>query len=149
MFIIKTREYLGQLKNIDREIRDKQLLAQRYRDNAVSVSPKLTDVKVQSSGVPDKMAESITKALDYEAEANDDVVRLIELKHHIEEQIDGMREADGNYGKTYYNILMGSYVHNMNVTALSRYIGYSPKQTRRLFDKSIKVFEVMYGEEYL
>ena len=95
------------------------------------------------------MAESIAKALDYEAEADAAALRLIELKHHIEEQIIGIKDHEGEDGKTYYNILIGSYVRNMNVSTLSKYVGFSTKQTRRWFDRSLKVFEKMYGEEYL
>ena len=146
---MRTREYLGQLKNIDKEIQDKQLLAIKYRDNALPTSPKLSDMKVQTSHEPDKMATSIATALDYEKEADEMAVKLLNLKHHIEGQIDGLRFIDNKNAKTYYNILMGYYVRQMSNASLSKYIKYSPKQTKRLFESALEVFESMYGEEYL
>lgn len=144
-----TRQYLNQLRNIDKEIRDNQLLAMRYRENALPTSPQLTDMKVQTSHITDKMAESIVKAIDYEDKAEQEAVQLIELKHHIEEQIKGIKKLDDRYAKTYYNILMGRYIRKMSDAALCKYVGYGAKQLRRRIEKAYDLFESLYGAEYL
>lgn len=144
-----TRFYLNQLKNIDREIQDKQLLAIKYRDNALPTSPKLSDMKVQTSHESDKMASSIVKALDYEKEAEEMAIKLLNLKHHIEGQIDAIRFIDHKNAKVYYNILTGIYIRQMTHDEVSKYIKYSQKQTKRLYEGALKTFESIYGEEYL
>ena len=144
-----TKAYLSQLHIIDNQIKDKQLLALQYRENAIMTSPVYSDMKVQTNHKPDKMAESIIKAIEYEKEADDKAVELLNLKHTILEQIDGIKKIEKNNAHVYYNLLMGRYVHNMTMTELQDYVHYGEKQTKRLFDKSIEEFEILYGSEYL
>ena len=144
-----TKCYLSQLHFIDNQIKDKQLLALQYRQNAIMSSPVYTDMKVQTNHKPDKMAESIIKAIEYEKEADDKAVELLNLKHTILKQIDGIKKLDRNNSHVYYNLLMGRYVHNMTMTQLQEYVHYGEKQTKKLFERSIVEFETLYGSEYL
>lgn len=144
-----TRTYLNQLKNIDNVIKNWLEYAEKCRNDALPSSPKLSDMKVQSSHEPDRMATSIVKALDYEKNAVEKASELIELRHHIIYQIDGMRNIDNEDADTYYNILMGYYINDLKTQDIADLYNYSPQHIRRLHGKALDAFEKKYGVEYL
>ena len=144
-----TKQYLNQLRNIDREIEDFQLLALRYRDSALPTSPQLTDMKVQTSHEPDKMANSIVKAIDFEREADEKASMLMELKHLIISQICGVKEVNNRNATVYYNVLFGYYIRGMRDAKLSDYVGYEKRYTKKLFNRALETFETLYGSTYL
>ena len=149
MIIITTRSYLNQLKNIDHVIKNWLAYAEKCRSDALPTSPKLSDMKVQTSHEPDKMATSISKALDYEHGAEEKASELIELRHHIIYQIDGLRNIDNEDANTYYNILMGYYINDLKTQEIADMYNYSQQHIRRLHSKALDAFEQKYGAEYL
>ena len=102
------REYLNQLKNIDRRIKDKLEEEQRWRDIATNTTSKLSDMKVQTSKNPDPMGTAITKAVQYQRESAELAVKMVELKNTITMQIDNIGDDKA------YNILKMIFVQGKN-----------------------------------
>jgi len=146
---MNTRAYLSQAKNIDNAIKNLLEYARQCRDDATSITPKLSDMKVQSSHAQDKMATSVAKALDYEKDAREKAEALLEIRHKIVYQIDGLRQKNIKHANDYYNILMGYYVFDKNTSAIARDIHFEPRYVRILHNRALVAFENMYGEEYL
>lgn len=140
-----TREYLGQLRNIDKRIKNRISEAEHWRDIAMSTGSKPLDgVKVQESKETDKMATAISLAVDYENESERLAKELIELKAKIIEQISGLHEEE-----LHYNLLYGFYVNGKNYNELVVSENYSYRQIRRHFEEALKEFEGKYGSCYV
>jgi len=139
-----TEEYLSQLCNIDRRIKNKVEEAKRWYDIAESTgSREMTADRVQTSHKPDKMGEATICAVDCmkeaEAIANDYTIK----KRRI------IREIDGIKNELHYNILIGHYLNGMNFSELGLQEHYSTKQIKKHMDKAKAEFEELYGERYL
>ena len=137
-----TREYLGQLKNIDKRIRDKIEESERWYGIATGTGYTLKEINVQTSKKFDKMENAIIMAMQYEEESRELSVYLTKLKHHIIGLIDGMTN------ETYYNVLKDYYVRDMTIKDIARKQNYSTKQMGRIFDKAVDDFERLYYENY-
>ena len=137
-----TREYLGQLNNINNRIRDKIEEAERWHDIAKGTGYTLKEINVQTSKKFDKMEDAVIMAMQYEEESRELSVYLTKLKHHIIGQIDGMTN------ETYYNVLKDYYVRDMTIKDIARKQNYSKKQMGRILDKAVDDFERLYYENY-
>ena len=137
-----TREYLSQLKNIDKRIRDKIEESERWYGIATGTGYTLKEINVQTSKKFDKMENAIIMAMRYEEESRELSVYLTKLKHYIIGQIDGMTN------ETYYNVLKDYYVRDMTIKDIARKQNYSTKQIGRIFDKAVDDFERLYYENY-
>lgn len=136
------REYLNQLKNIDRRIKDKLEEEQRWRDIATNTTSKLSDMKVQTSKDPDPMGTAITKAVQYQRESAELAVKLVELKNTITMQIDCIGDD------TAYNILKMLFVQGKNYSQVAVELDRSYRHTVREIDVAIKKFGDKYRETY-
>lgn len=145
MVAINTRKYLGQLKNIDNRIKNKQREADRWHDISLSTSAQgYESDKIQTSLYPvDKMAEAVAKAIDCENECRELSVKLINLKAVIERQIDGVDD------ELYYNILHSVYVEGKSISETAVNESYSYKQLKRHLNAALDCFEAKYGYSYL
>ena len=137
-----TREYLSQLKNIDKRIRDKIEEAERWYGISTGTGYTLKEINVQTSKRFDKMENAIIMAMQYEEESRELSVYLTKLKHHIIGQIDGMTN------ETYYNVLKDYYVRDMGIKDIAKKQGYSTRQITRIHESSLATFEDMYYENY-
>lgn len=138
-----TKTYLGQLKNIDRRIKDKIEEAEKWKYIAVGTSSGMESDKVQTSPRYDKMGDAVSLAVDYEKESRELARRLTLLKHKVIEQIDQMES------ELFYNILKEYYIKNMSLAQISVELGYSYRQTTRFYREALISFEKMHGNEYL
>ena len=136
------KEYLAQLHNIDTRIKDKLDEEQRWRDIATNTTPKLSDIKVQTSKNQDPMGNAITKAVDYQQESAELAKKLVELKHTIIAQIDGINDARA------YTILKMVFVQNKTYTEVAVALKLSYRHAVREIENSIKVFGNKYRNLY-
>lgn len=136
------REYLNQLKNIDRRIKDKLEEEQKWRDIATNTTAKLSDMKVQTSKDPDPMGSAITKAVQYQRESAELAVKLVELKNTITMQIDNIGDDRA------YTILKMLFVQGKNYSQVAVELDRSYRHTVREIDAAIKKFGDKYRDTY-
>ena len=136
------REYLNQLKNIDRRIKDKLEEEQKWRDIATNTTAKLSDMKVQTSKDPDPMGSAITKAVQYQRESAELAVKLVELKNTITMQIDNIGDDRA------YTILKMLFVQGKNYSQVAVELDRSYRHTVREIDAAIKKFGDTYRDTY-
>lgn len=141
-----TKEYLGQMKNIDRFIRDKLEEAEKWRTIAEKTTGNLNEICVQTTKQPDKMATAVARLVDLVEESDKLALDLINLKEIITKQIDELHRLEFN---NEYMILKSYYVHGRSLGYIALDSHYSYKQTKRNFEKAIKRFESIFGENYL
>lgn len=135
------KDYLWQLKNIDKRIKDKMDEAQRWRDIAENSTSQLSKDKVQTSPKHDKMADAITNAVQYERESEDLARRLTEFKHHVTLQIDNIDDI------RHYDALKMFFVKDMTYVQMQAQMDKSYRHVRREVDRAIDVFGSMYSDE--
>ncbi len=136
------REYLNQLKNIDRRIKDKIEEEQRWRDIATNTTSKLSDMKVQTSKDPDPMGSAITKAVSYQRESAELAAKLVDLKNTITMQIDNIEDDKA------YTILKMVFVQGKDYSEVAVELKRSYRHTVREIDAAIKKFGDKYRDTY-
>ena len=100
-----TKQYLGQLVNIDRRIKDQMSEYEKWISIATSTGSNSGNTdRVMSSGSQDKMADAVAKAIDYSIESNENAILLTNLKHTITNQICGIKNEQ------FYNVLFSHFV---------------------------------------
>ena len=137
-----TKEYLYQLKNIDRRIQDKLLESMEWREIAMSNSIQISEVNVQASPKQDVMADAVAKAVDYEREASQIAVQMTELKYTIIRQIDGIDD------EVAYNMLKEHFVQQVGIGTMADkyFVSYNCMKYR--IKNAIGVFEKKYGSKW-
>lgn len=137
-----TRNYLNQLRTIDIEIAMSKSEAQSWLDLAVKLHHEPSDVRVDTSPVPDKMENLVVKAADCALKAVKDKEILVYKKERIEQQIKSVEDKDLRY-------MLWMYYHDRHShKEVARQMGYTHDYERHQMDVAIKVFEKMFGHEY-
>lgn len=136
-----TRAYLSQLKTIDRRIKCKIDEAEKWRSIAENRTSHISDIKVQTTPKPDKMAEAITKALEYEQESRDLANHLIETKHSLLKQIEGLNDD------RQYLILSMYFVQNKNYKDIQAEMDCTYNNVKRSLKNAIDNFGEKYEKE--
>lgn len=80
---MKAKEYLRQLKMLDRLIENKLAEKEQWKAMATSTTQQLTADRVQTSGNPQKMADAVCKIIEIEAEIDAFVDKLIDTKRDV------------------------------------------------------------------
>lgn len=141
---MNTKQYLGQMRNIDRLISDKLDEAERWRAIAENKAVNIGEISVQTSKNYDKMGDAVSLALDFENECRRLATDLVRIKHRITRQIDLLGD-----NPLFYNILKAYYIREKTLNEIAVDIGYSYKQTERYYKNSLSAFELKYGYLYL
>lgn len=135
------KEYLWQLKSIDKRIEDKMEEAQRWRDIAENVTSKLNKDKVQTSPKPDKMADALVNAVQYETESQEMARRLAEFKNKVSLMIDKIDDI------RYYEVLKKFFILDMKYADIESVMDRSYRHVRREIDNAIEHFGSVYADE--
>ena len=138
---MNAREYLWQLKNIDKRIKDKMDEAQRWRDIAENTTARITEDKVQTTPKPDKMADAITNAVQYERESEEMARKLADFKHKVTLQIDEIEDV------RHYDALKMFFVKDMTYVNMQSALDKSYRHVRREVDTAIQIFGEKYADE--
>lgn len=94
---MKAQDFLRQVRKLDLQITNKLIEKQQWRDIALGITANMDGERVQSSGGKSKMAEAVNKCVDIEAEIDNLVDRLIDVKKEVIqaiEQLDSPTEYD-------------------------------------------------------
>lgn len=132
-----TRAYLNQLKTIDKRIKYKLDEAEKWRNIAENHSSHISEVRVQTSPKPDKMADAIVKALQYEEDSYALADKLVVTKSELIREIDSMEER-------HYIILNLAFMQNKTYKEMGAELDCSYNNVKGSLRDAIKAF----GEKY-
>ena len=135
-----TRNYLNRLKTIDKRIKIKLEEAEKWHSIAENHTGHISEVKVQTSPKPDKMAEAVVNALHYEQESYELAKKLVDEKNVMLMQIFEMDEK-------YCLILNMYFMQNMSYKKIQDEMDYSFNNVKSTLRKAIKAFGERYSEE--
>ena len=80
---MNAKEFLRQIKKLDRLIENKLIEIQRWKDIANNTTATMSGERVQSSGNPQKIADAIGRYIDLEREINQDIDKLVDAKKDV------------------------------------------------------------------
>ena len=134
-----TKEYLSQIKKLERMIQNKLIECSQLRAIASSVTISNDNERVKTSPEKDKIGAVVSKIVDIENEVD----RMIDKRCSIVNQIDNINDTD------MYDILAKVYIlgRDLKVIAIERGVTY--RHISRLYKSAITEFERKYGSEYL
>lgn len=133
-------QFLWQLRTITKKIENKKREAVLWREIAEGLGQSTEGERVQSSGSPDRMAEAISRAVDYERAAEAMTWELINLQHEVILMIDGM----GN--ENHSLILSEYYVHGMSLQEISHEWERSIRHIKRVKREAVAEFSEKYSD---
>ena len=131
-----------QLRTIDFDILNVQSEADSWRELAMKLHHEPSDIRVDTSPMPDKMENLVIKAADSATEADREKEVLIYLKATIEKQIKSIEDKECVF------MLWGYYHDRLSVEYLAKKLNYSYKQGKRVKQRGERLFEEKYGKTY-
>ncbi len=90
---MNAEEFLSQAYRIDQQIQSKVAQLDRIRACAYGSGIRFGDVKVQTSGPPNHVEDSVLKILEEERAINEEIDRLVEIKRQIREVISQVEDV--------------------------------------------------------
>ena len=90
---MNAEEFLSQAYRIDQQIQSKVAQLDRIRACAYGSGIRFGDVKVQTSGPPNRVEESVLKIMEEERAINEEIDRLVDIKRQIREVISQVEDV--------------------------------------------------------
>lgn len=128
-----TKEYLLQVKLLDKKIEANLELLDTLRAKLVSVTSKFDENKVQSSGGVN-FDDTLASVIDLESEITREIDAYIDLKAKISSEINAMSD------NTLSLILYKRYVLNKTLAEIARELNYSYDHVRHLHGQALMEF---------
>ena len=138
-----TKQYLSQIRRLDRQIQNKLSELYNLKMMASSISVSNEGERVQTSGNKDQLGAVVAKIVDMEKEVDKMVDLFVYTRNKIIGQIDSMDDLDS------YDILSMRYVAGKTFHEISEKTGWSIRKVFSLHGKALLEFEKKYGREYL
>lgn len=138
-----TKQYLSQIRRLDRQIQNKLSELYNLKIMASSISVSNEGERVQTSGNKDQLGAVVAKIVDMEKEVDKMVDLFVYTRNKIISQIDSVDDLDS------YDILSMRYVAGKTFHEISEKTGWSIRKVFSLHGKALLEFEKKYGIEYL
>ena len=125
------KEYLSQAKFLDQRINSKAQQVAALNDLATKATSTLTGMPRNPNHATSTMEETIAKIIDLQAEINQDIDRLVDLKQEITATI---KAVDNN---EYQTILEKRYLCFLSWEKIAVDMGYSIRNVQILHGKAL------------
>lgn len=138
--MIDAKSYLRQVEKLDKQISNKLVEREQWRDMALGITASIGGERVQTSGSQQKMADAIVKCVDMESEIDALVDSLVEVKKDVIATIEQLESP------TEYDILHKRYIQFLSLqeiadqygreyTTITTTHGRALKNVQRIIDK--------------
>lgn len=141
----ETKKYLSQIAKLDAMIANRQEEIERLQTTATSITARIKDVNVQTSGDKDLVGSTVSRIVDLQREVDDLVKEYVNKRKTITKQIDSIEDLK------IYHILTKKYVLHKTWGEIAEEMGYTDKTRRAmyfLFENALAYFENQYGNYY-
>lgn len=138
---MRIKEYLSQAYRIDHRINSKLEQIGALHDLAAKATTTITDMPGSATRNTHRMEDTIVKILQLEAEVNEEIDALVDLKIDITQLIRRVESHE------YQIILEQRYLCFKTWEQISVDMGYSIQHIFRLHDKALAAVERFYEEE--
>ena len=135
------KEYLSQVRFIDRLVDSKLDQVMRLRDSATKATATLSDMPRSDTPNVCRMEDTICKIVDLEKEINRDIDRLVDLKRETREIINQLTDPDQQL------ILELRYLCYKPWAEIMDELGYSETSIYRIHGEALKNIAVPENRE--
>jgi DNA-directed RNA polymerase specialized sigma subunit len=126
------KEYLSQAYRLDQRINSKLAQVESLNTLATKVSSTITGMPKNPNRATSTMADAVTKIIDLQAEINNDIDRLVDLKREMVTVI----KAVAN--KEYQTLLELRYLCFRTWEQIAVDMGYNVRHVYRLHDEAVE-----------
>lgn len=139
---MKAKDYLLQLRKLDKMIENK--LAERERWNAIatSVTQQLSADRVVTSGNPQKMENAILNLIEAENEVDEAIASCVAARREIIATIDKLCNAN----QTYYEVIHEIYVQNLTLSDVAEKRGQSRSWADQNHGRALNIVQRIIDE---
>lgn len=139
---MKAKDYLLQLRKLDKMIENK--LAERERWNAIatSVTQQLSADRVVTSGNPQKMENAILNLIEAENEVDEAIASCVATRREIIATIDKLCNAN----QTYYEVIHEIYVQNLTLSDVAEKRGQSRSWADQNHGRALNIVQRIIDE---
>ena len=130
------KEYLSQAYRIDQRINSKLEQIQSLRELAVKATSTLSDTYSSGNSNKQKMEGVIVKIIDLENEIDEEIDRLVDLKHEIVSLIKKVKNPE------YQTLLELRYLNFKTWEQIASEMHYSIQHTFRIHDKALSLLRI-------
>jgi len=135
------KRYLVELKRMSICIEQKE--AEKQALYSASLGSSMSDRERVSGSSEDKMPDTVGRIVELEAEIDQQVLELLERKHTVIAQIQGMQS------ESHIEVLYKRYVDGKSLEDIAREMGYTYQHVRRLHGWALQAFGRKYSAEIL
>lgn len=132
---MRTKDYLLQIKSLDRKINNRLREAEELKQRALSLSSVRYDKDIVQGGKPKDVSDMVARWVDMENEITADIDRLVDLKHKIVGEINQLHDA------RHIELLMLRYVKCMTFEEIAVEMKYSFRQIIRIHGSALQEFD--------
>lgn len=140
---MKAKEYLGQIKRLDKMISNKLSEIYQLKSMASSISMLNEECRVQTSGDKDRIGNMVSDIVDLEEEAQKYIDTYVKFRRKIIKQIYSMPKEN------HYRVLFAKYIEDKTFGIIAEEMGYSWRQIIRIHGSALTEFEKMYGSDFV
>ena len=130
------KDYLGQAYRLDQRINSKLEQVASLNDLATKATSTLTGMPKNPNRATSMMADAIAKIIDLQAEINNDIDRLVDLKREIVGLIKTINNME------YQTLLEKRYLCFETWEQIAVDMGYNVRHVYRIHDEAVAVIRV-------
>ena len=128
---MNAKEFLQQIRKLDKLIENKLAEVQQWKEIATNVSPNMTGERVKSSGNPHKIADAIGRYIDLEREINQDIDNLVETKKDVISVIEQLNATE-------YDVIHKIYVQYLTFDEVAYACKHSKSWATTIHGRALK-----------
>lgn len=128
---MKAKEYLMQIKKLDRLVENKLVELEQWKALATSVTQQLTPDRVQTSGNQQKMADAVCKIIEIEADLDACIDRLVNTRREVTKTLERLNAG-------YYDILHKVYVQGQTMDEYALHSGKTYGWAKKKHSRALK-----------
>lgn len=132
------KEYLRQLRDLDRLLTAKDIEYQNLQTMATKVNTTLNENKVQTSPDKSKNEDLIIKMAELSEEIQSDIAKYRELLSKVNKQIEGLDDI------RYRTVLFMRYVNGKSFREIAKVMNYHEISVMKLHGKALQKFNEKY-----
>lgn len=132
------KEYLSQAYRLDQRINSKLAQVTALNDLATKCTSTLSDMPRNPNRATSTMADSVEKIIDLQAEINNDIDCLVDLKRDLVRTIKSVENAE------YQTILELRYLCFKTWEQIAVDMGYNVRHVYRIHDEAVS--QIPFGE---
>ena len=134
--MMTVKEYLGQAYRLDQRINSKLEQVASLNDLANKVTTTLTGMPKNPNRATSMMADAVAKIVDLQAEINNDIDRLVDLKREIVGVIKTVNNTE------YQTLLEKRYLCFDTWEQIAVDMGYNVRHVYRIHDDAVGIIQI-------